>query len=73
MPSGTLYLIPVTLGGDDLKRVVPEFNSNLIKTLKIFIGENAKSVRSFLKLSSYSDISKTEIFENHCSLVLMFI
>jgi len=49
MPNGTLYLIPVTLGGDDLKRIVPEFNSELIKSLTYFIGENAKATRAFFK------------------------
>jgi 16S rRNA (cytidine1402-2'-O)-methyltransferase len=63
MPSGTLYLIPVTLGGDDLKRIIPEFNSELIKGLTYFIGENAKATRAFLKLSSYPNISNALVEE----------
>jgi 16S rRNA (cytidine1402-2'-O)-methyltransferase len=67
MPHGTLYLVPVTLGGDDVKRVIPEYNIDLIKTLTRFIAEDAKNARRFLKLCSYPDISKAQIEElnNH--------
>jgi 16S rRNA (cytidine1402-2'-O)-methyltransferase len=63
MPQGTLYLIPVTLGGDDIARVIPGFNSEIIKTLKYFIAEDAKNARRFLKLCGYADLSKAGIEE----------
>ncbi|MGZ3883620.1 MAG: SAM-dependent methyltransferase [Bacteroidia bacterium] len=63
MPAGSLYLIPVTLGGDDVKRVIPDYNIGLICTLSRFIAEDPKTARRFLKLCNYPDLSKAEISE----------
>ena len=61
MPSGTLYLFPVTLGETEISLVIPVFNVELIQTIGLFIAEDAKNARHFLKQCSYPDISKAEI------------
>lgn len=46
---GTLYLIPVALGGDDALSLVAPDTIATARKLRTFIAENAKSARSFLK------------------------
>lgn len=45
----TVYLIPVTLGETEISRVLPSYNSKIIKEIKYFIVENLRSARRFLK------------------------
>ena len=45
----TLYLIPVTLGETKLSRVLPDYNREVILSLKHFIVENKRTARRFLK------------------------
>jgi 16S rRNA (cytidine1402-2'-O)-methyltransferase len=47
--KGTLYLIPVALGGDDAASLVPPATLDAARRLHSFIAENAKSARRFLK------------------------
>lgn len=61
MPSGTLYLFPVTLGETEVSLVIPAHNIELIKTISVFIAEDAKNARRFLKQCGYPDLSKAEI------------
>jgi 16S rRNA (cytidine1402-2'-O)-methyltransferase len=61
MPSGTLYLFPVTLGETEISPVIPSFNIELIKTISVFIAEDAKNARRFLKQCGYADLNKAEI------------
>ncbi len=61
MPSGILYLFPVTLGETEVSLVIPSYNIELIKTITVFIAEDAKNTRRFLKQCGYPDISKAEI------------
>lgn len=61
MPSGTLYLFPVTLGETEVSSVIPLFNIELIKTISVFIAEDAKNARRFLKQCGYADLNKAEI------------
>lgn len=61
MPLGTLYLFPVTLGETEVSVVIPAYNIELIKTITVFIAEDAKNTRRFLKQCGYPDISKAEI------------
>jgi 16S rRNA (cytidine1402-2'-O)-methyltransferase len=63
MPSGTLYLFPVTLGETEVSFVIPQRNIDLIQKVSCFISEDAKSARRFLKQCAYPDISQAEIFE----------
>lgn len=48
--NGTIYLIPVTLGGDDFLKVIPEKVISLTRLLRFFIVEDIRSARRFLRL-----------------------
>jgi 16S rRNA (cytidine1402-2'-O)-methyltransferase len=45
---GTLYLIPVTLGDDNITRVLPPEVVSVAQTLETFVVESEKSARHFL-------------------------
>jgi 16S rRNA (cytidine1402-2'-O)-methyltransferase len=47
--TGSLHLIPVTLGGDDVQTVLPRAACEVLADLDYFIVENEKSARHFLK------------------------
>jgi len=47
--TGTLYLIPVALGGEGVQAVVPSATLDIARGLRTFIAENAKSARAYLK------------------------
>ena len=49
--KGTLYMIPITLGETPINQVIPEFNSDIINEIDIYIVENIKTARRFLKKS----------------------
>lgn len=44
-----LYLIPSLLGNDDAARNLPAYNLAIIKSIRIFVVENEKSARKFIK------------------------
>lgn len=46
---GTLYLIPVALGGDNALSLIAPDTIDTARGLRTFIAENAKSARGFLK------------------------
>jgi 16S rRNA (cytidine1402-2'-O)-methyltransferase len=48
MALGTLYMVPVTLGDDNLSYVIPTDVIQLVKGLEYFVVENEKSARRFL-------------------------
>lgn len=48
MKSGTLYFIPVTLGDDNVTKVLPSHVIQIAQQLEIFIVENEKTARHFL-------------------------
>jgi 16S rRNA (cytidine1402-2'-O)-methyltransferase len=48
--NGRIYLIPVTLGGDDFLQVIPEKVISLTRQLRYFIVEDVRSARRFLRL-----------------------
>ncbi len=54
MANGTLYLIPVTLGGDNIHQVLPPDVVGLAQKLEHFVVENEKSARQFLSLIKHS-------------------
>ncbi|MDH6305734.1 16S rRNA (cytidine1402-2'-O)-methyltransferase [Parabacteroides sp. PF5-5] len=47
--QASLFLIPVTLGDTELRRVLPEYNRDVILQIKHFIVENVRTARRFLK------------------------
>jgi 16S rRNA (cytidine1402-2'-O)-methyltransferase len=48
--NGRIYLIPVTLGGDDYLKVIPEKVISLTRLMRFFIVEDIRSARRFLRL-----------------------
>lgn len=48
--AGTLYLIPVPMGGDTLSNILPADVIDIAKQLTHFVVENAKTTRAHLKL-----------------------
>jgi 16S rRNA (cytidine1402-2'-O)-methyltransferase len=48
--TGRIYLIPVTLGGEDFLKVIPEKVISLTRQLRYFIVEDIRSARRFLRL-----------------------
>lgn len=51
MQKGKLYLIPNTLGSDDLSRVIPPYIKEVINTIEHYIVENIQTAAKFLKLA----------------------
>lgn len=49
MEKGKLYLIPVTLGDSPINQVIPAFNNQIINEIDVYIVENIKTARRFLK------------------------
>jgi len=48
MVLGTLYMVPVTLGDDNLSNVIPADVIKHVQNLEYFVVENEKSARRFL-------------------------
>ena len=48
--KGRIYLIPVTLGGDDFAGVIPEKALAITRKLRFFVVENIRTSRRFLRL-----------------------
>ena len=47
-----LFLIPVTLGDTDLRKVLPEYNREIVARIRHFIVEDVRTARRFLKKSN---------------------
>ena len=61
--KGTLYLIPNTLGETELNTIIPEFNRIILKETRVFITENIRTARRFLKKADRSiDIDEITFF-----------
>lgn len=50
MKRGTLYMIPVTLGSESYREVLPDGLLSVAKRLRSFIVEDIRSARRFLRL-----------------------
>jgi 16S rRNA (cytidine1402-2'-O)-methyltransferase len=62
--TGRIYLIPVTLGGTDFLKVIPEKVISLTRNLRFFIVEDIRSARRFLRLIDKEfPINDTVFFE----------
>lgn len=62
--NGRIYLIPVTLGGDDFLKVIPEKVISLTRQLRFFIVEDVRSARRFLRhIDKEFPINDTVFFE----------
>jgi 16S rRNA (cytidine1402-2'-O)-methyltransferase len=62
--KGKLYLIPVTLGGDDFRDVIPEKAIAVTRRLRHFVVEDTRSARRYLRMiDSVFPIDETQFFE----------
>jgi 16S rRNA (cytidine1402-2'-O)-methyltransferase len=62
--NGRIYLIPVTLGGDDFLKVIPEKVISLTRQLRFFVVEDVRSARRFLRhIDKEFPINDTVFFE----------
>jgi 16S rRNA (cytidine1402-2'-O)-methyltransferase len=62
--AGKVFLIPVTLGNEDYRSVIPEKVLDLIRSLRLFVVEDLRSARRYLRLI-YKEfpINKTTFYE----------
>ena len=61
--KGVLYLIPVLLGPSKASDVLPGATLDVIRRLRAFVVEDAKSARQFLKTAGYSHSLQDTRFE----------
>jgi 16S rRNA (cytidine1402-2'-O)-methyltransferase len=62
--NGKIFLIPVTLGGDDFKKVIPQQVIEITTSLRYFVVENLRSARRYLRLIDKSfPIDESNFFE----------
>lgn len=63
--KGKLYLVPTTLGAfDTIDRVIPDYNTQIVHGLEIFIVEQVRTARRFLsKLKHPVDIDNIVFYE----------
>ena len=48
MSKGTLFLIPCSLGGEQINQVIPTYIKEVINDCNYYIVENVRSARRFL-------------------------
>jgi 16S rRNA (cytidine1402-2'-O)-methyltransferase len=62
--AGKIYLIPVHLGSDDFRNVIPEKVLLITRSLRFFVVENLRSSRRYLRLIDKEfPIDETHFFE----------
>ncbi len=62
--SGKIYLIPVTLGGEDYRSVIPEKVLAVTRSLRSFVVEDLRSARRYLRLIDKEfPIDETRFYE----------
>lgn len=63
--KGTVYLFPVTLGNNEnISKVIPAYNYEILFGIKVFIVENIRSARRFIKKSGHPlPIDEMQFFE----------
>lgn len=60
--KGTLYLIPTTLGESAYDQVIPSLNNKIVQEIDVFIVENIKTARRFIKRSAPEKVIDDLIF-----------
>ncbi len=54
MKKGTVYLFPVTLGSNEsIPKVIPSYNHEILYGIRVFIVENIRTARRFIKKSGH--------------------
>ena len=62
--AGKIYMIPTTLGGEQVNDVIPETVQQLISSLRYFIVEDVKSARRYLRrVDRNFPIDESQFFE----------
>lgn len=63
MTTGSLYLIPTTLGESPLSAIIPQQVLKIAAALTVFVAENPKTARHYLKqLELVTPLQEIEIF-----------
>jgi len=60
--KGTLYLIPTTLGESAYDQVIPSFNNSVLQEIDVFIVENIKTARRFIKKTTPDKVIDDLVF-----------
>lgn len=60
--KGTLYLIPTTMGESAYDQVIPSLNNKIVQEIDVFIVENIKTARRFIKRSAPEKVIDDLIF-----------
>lgn len=60
--KGTLYLIPTTLGESAYDQVIPSFNNTILQEIDVFIVENIKTARRFIKKTAPEKVIDDLVF-----------
>lgn len=60
--KGTLYLIPTTLGEAAYDKVIPSFNNTILQEIDVFIVENIKTARRFIKKTAPDKVIDDLVF-----------
>lgn len=60
--KGTLYLIPTTLGESAYDQVIPSFNNAILQEIDVFIVENIKTARRFIKKTAPDKVIDDLVF-----------
>lgn len=61
--KGKLYLIPNSMGSDDLNAILPQGNFDIIKSIQTFIVEDLRTARRFLSKAGHSgNIDQLDFF-----------
>jgi 16S rRNA (cytidine1402-2'-O)-methyltransferase len=63
--AGRLFLIPVTLGGEDFTGVIPDPVLEITRNLRFFIVEELRSARRYLRLID----KQFPVYESHFSVL----
>jgi len=62
--KGLLYLVPATLGSPDTRLTIPSGMADLVRDIQVYIVENERSARRYLKLLDREiDIDRLTFFE----------
>jgi 16S rRNA (cytidine1402-2'-O)-methyltransferase len=62
--KGMLYLVPATLGNTEIRDTIPEGTAHIIRRVRVFVVENIRSARRYLKqVDRAIDIDQLQFFE----------
>lgn len=62
MNKGSLYLVPTPLGDTPVEQVIPSYNLQLLQQIDVFIVEELRTARRFLRKAGYMKDFETVTF-----------